>query len=108
MRTILGVIVILLLASWGTADAASSNGFKPAPQPEWCHPGYRCLTIDDYARMTTIKIDLQEEVKKLKASSRHFGFGCVLGPSVGFTVDENLNTHLVPSVAATCGLAVKF
>jgi len=105
---LLGVLVTLLLAPSLTANAATSNGFKPKPNPEWCQPGYRCLQIDDYAHMTTIKINLEEEVAKLKAGNRHFGFGCAIGPGLGLVVDENLKAHLVPNVGATCGLAVKF
>ena len=111
---LLSVLAILSLAPQRSAFAATSNGFKPKPQPADCPKNadgtwkYRCLDIDDYARMTEIKIDLQEEIAKLRASSRHFGFGCAIGPSVGLAVDENLGMHIVPSVGATCGLAVKF
>jgi hypothetical protein len=108
------VAFILCLVLSQSAFAATSSGFRPKPQPADCPRNadgtwkYRCLEIDDYARMTEIKIDLQEEVKKLKASSRHFGFGCAVGPTIGVTVDENLKAHVVPSVGATCGMAVKF
>jgi hypothetical protein len=111
---LLAVLVTLLLAPPLSANAATSNGFKPKPQPADCPRNadgtwkYRCLDIDDYARMTEIKIDLQEEVEKLKAGNRHFGFGCAIGPGLGLVVDENLKAHLVPNVGATCGLAVKF
>jgi hypothetical protein len=111
---ILLVLVILSLAPLTPANAATSSGFKPKPQPADCPKNadgtwkYRCLDPDDYAEMTIIKINLQEEIARLKASSRHFGIGCAIGPSVGLTVDENLNSHLVPSIGATCGLAVKF
>ena len=111
---ILLVLAILSLAPWTSANAASSNSFKPKPQPADCPKNadgtwkYRCLDPDDYAQMTIIKINLQEEIAKLRASSRHFGFGCAIGPSVGLAVDENLDAHIVPSVGATCGLAVKF
>jgi len=69
---ILLVLAILSLAPLTTANAANSNVFKPKPQPEDCprNPDktwkYRCLDPDDYARMTEIKINLQEEVKKLR------------------------------------------
>ena len=116
-RHLVGVLlalVILCLAPLTTADAASLKGFRPKPQPADCPKNadgtwkYRCLDPDDYAQMTIIKINLEEEIEKLKGSSRHFGFGCALGPSVGFAVDENLNAHFVPSNAGTCGIVVKF
>lgn len=108
------VLFILSLACGTSAVAAPSKGFRPKPQPADCPKNpdgtwkYRCLDPDDYAQMTIIKINLEEEIATLKGSSRHFGFGCALGPSVGFTVDENLDSHFIPSIAATCGLAVKF
>lgn len=116
MRKILTVVAffILCLAPLATADAASLKGFKPKPQPADCPKNedgtwkYRCLDPDDYAQMTIIKINLEEEIAKLKGSSRHFGFGCALGPSVGFVVDENLDAHFVPSIAGTCGIVLKF
>lgn len=113
-RLFASVLVILCLAWSGTAFAATSNGFRPKPQPDDCPRNadgtwkYRCLDPDDYAQMTIIKINLQEEIARLKASSRHFGFGCAVGPSLGIAVDDTLHAHVVPNVGATCGLAVKF
>jgi len=117
-RHLVGVLlalVILCLAPLTTAVAAPLKGFRPKPQPADCPKNadgtwkYRCLDPDDYAQMTIIKINLEEEVKKLKASSRHFGLGCTLGPGLGLVVDEDLTTHIVPNaVGVNCGLTLKF
>lgn len=97
--------ILFLLTVPGTVLAAP---LKLAPNPEWCRPGYRCLSISDYGAMTEIKIHLEEKLKIEKAGSRHFGIGCAVGPSLGIAVDENLNAHFVPTVAVTCGAVIKF
>lgn len=103
------VVGILLLAPCEHAFAADSKPIVLAPNPEWCRPGYRCLTIDDYAAMTVVKVNLEERVSKLQSRARHFGLGCSVGPGLGLVVDADLHTRLVPSaVGATCGATVRF
>jgi len=104
----IAAMCILFLAGAETARAAEPSGLKLAPNPEWCHEGYRCVTTKEYGQMTKIKVNLEESLKLAKAGSRHFGFGCAIGPSLGVTVDSDLNAHLLPSMGVTCGAAVKF
>lgn len=106
------VLLILLRASSGTAFAAETKPettLDPKPNPDWCHPRFRCLTIEDYAEMTVIKLNLAEALRKEKTRARHFGFGCTIGPGIATVVDPDYHVHLVPSnLTIACGATVKF
>jgi hypothetical protein len=54
-----------------TTRVASAADFTPAKNPDWCHERYRCLTIEDYATMTTIKLQLDADNEKLRFQMRH-------------------------------------
>jgi hypothetical protein len=95
-------ISALIIATPLRADAP----LKLSPNPDWCKAGYRCLPITEYGEMTKIKVDLETSLKSM--AHHPFGFGCAIGPSVGFVVDQNLNAKMIPSMSATCGLAIKW
>lgn len=101
----LAAAVILSLALGRVAVAAEAKGFTPAPNPDWCHPGFRCLTILDYAKMTEIKIQLQTDLNVAKIKTRRWGgvLGC--GPTVALSVaDSRVNLGSAIGCGAFLGL----
>jgi hypothetical protein len=104
-----GGIVVLFILSQVLSLSAAGADWKPAPNPSNCPAGYRCLTVEDYTRMTSIKAALEEDLKAERRKRKHFGIGATLGPSLGLVVDEDLKTRIVPSAASIAvGLTIKF
>lgn len=81
--------ILSLVLSGAAASAAEMSGFTPSPQPEWCRPGFRCLTVADYAKMTEIKIQLQTDLNVAHIKARRFGGVVGCGPVVALSISES-------------------
>jgi hypothetical protein len=89
-------VAILLVGASGIAAAAEPKN------PDWCKPGWICVTAQELAERTANVWDLRAEMARLKAKSRRFGWtvGCGLG--VAGAIDEDFRARAIP--AANCSV----
>lgn len=81
---------------------------QPVERPDWCKPGFVCLSTKDSAALL-IKVDmLEEQVGILKANrARHLGLAAVCGPSASLSVDSG-STTLAGTLSCTIGIGWRF
>jgi hypothetical protein len=89
------VISILCLAPNGFASDAVPS------QPEWCRSGFVCVPTAYFAERTAIVWELREEVARLKAANRRFGWGCGCGYGPAWALTQDLKIRTLPAFACT-------
>lgn len=88
----------LLPVATAILSAGPLFGADDAPKrPEWCRPGYICLTRAEVVADAEYHLDLREQAARYRASSRRFGL--TIGPSVGIygVVDDDYDVRWVPA-----------
>ena len=96
-------LTIALLALCATAAAASSkDAIDLSPNPQWCRAGYRCLSLKDFAAMTLLKVQLEDQIGVLKSKRHLLGLHLTCGLGVAGIVDADYNARLLP--AGYCGV----
>lgn len=84
---------LLLLPFLFTSTFAS----PPPERPEWCKPGYECITRGELADATIRLIDLKTELALARAKARRFGLTVGVGMGVGGVVDDSFEVKTVPT-----------
>ena len=101
------VLTIASLALCATAAAAApKDAVDLSPNPSWCQAGYRCLSLKDFAAMTLLKVQLEDQIGVLKSRRHLLGFHLTCGLGVAGIVDADYDAKLLP--AGYCGVGWGF
>ena len=103
----LAAAILCLAATLAPAGAAATRrNIELVPNPEWCRAGYRCLTINDYAEITVVSMELERDMRLAQLKTRRLG--CVIGAGIGIsgavTVDWGVRSVPAAHLGVTCGV----
>src|SRR2546426_10492245 len=86
-----------IAVSFTLSRAAESSAPVASTRPDWCRPGYVCITREDLAKDTMYHYDLQDQVAKYRSRANLLGW--TVGPGLGIAgiVDRNYQVSYIPT-----------
>jgi len=91
---------IICLAGTELAHAADA---RPPARPDWCRPGYACISVKEIAADTEYKARLERDLRRAQQERlRRFGF--TFGPYVGVGPDRVDGASVDVGIGVTWGV----